>query len=700
MTTYPGMYGSNVGGLTASTSVIPKFESNENLWIIPDSYYSLLSDSMKMDFSSIHWRNGLYLSGHDFDGNRIVVITPTYITLSVSREYLCKYWVNKMDHIKFQPYAIFMDCSQVVQDAALPLLWNVDLYRSLPYAFKKNLKRVVIVNATAKLRMMAVLMRPFVSHKFFRKVSFVDKTEDFLKFAHPDQLQLHPALLRPNLAASKPSLPKFWLNPLPEQRILEEQQLLANKRVIPAVRFIPSLVINLLDQMFEQNVFEREDLFSQNIDSQAFQALANDLLYDPLHLMSSDLPDAVLTSLLRSFLQKITGGLLPKATVDALKPAWEEWKKSSTSSHSAILPALLTLPAEHRSLFSLLISVIRHASLNPVPPITLKLEPTSKPKPGSESEKPIAPASIESTFQSARALKLSLRLLSSFLAALPKAEDRWIAECLAELAGQWDDDMKVLESIGTEKGVQFPAPFPLADLPLVADLLRKFARHLGSPSNITPFNPQYTVDDNSLYIFAPDEVRRHRLVPLPKLVTRLQTTLKESEIKGRTERKMPPLPPVSRRMEDDGAEVRAVYAQAKERESREDESRQSEPASTQPAHVETQEENVEMPETIDPESAEYKQHVEMAENEDTHEEYEQLPLGTVEAYEGIEENQMESNEQSQGFHSESEINQPEESNDSAAAPEHEYGTQEYQENADTQDQEHTDTHEDDESSIV
>ncbi|KAA6380600.1 MAG: hypothetical protein EZS28_023870, partial [Streblomastix strix] len=91
---------------------------------------------------------------------------------------------------KFEPYVVILNCVDLSENGDLPLLWNLSLYRSLPYAYKKNLKRILIIKPTRMVRTILVLARPFISSKFYRKIEFLDNLKALIPIIRAEQLQL------------------------------------------------------------------------------------------------------------------------------------------------------------------------------------------------------------------------------------------------------------------------------------------------------------------------------------------------------------------------------------------------------------------------------------------------------------------------------------------------------------------------------
>ncbi|KAA6364781.1 MAG: hypothetical protein EZS28_039692, partial [Streblomastix strix] len=91
---------------------------------------------------------------------------------------------------KFEPYVVVLNCVDLSENGDLPLLWNLSLYRSLPYAYKKNLKRILVIKPSRMVRTILVLARPFISSKFYRKIEFLDNLKALIPIIRAEQLQL------------------------------------------------------------------------------------------------------------------------------------------------------------------------------------------------------------------------------------------------------------------------------------------------------------------------------------------------------------------------------------------------------------------------------------------------------------------------------------------------------------------------------
>ncbi|KAA6362729.1 MAG: hypothetical protein EZS28_041744, partial [Streblomastix strix] len=136
---------------------VPHIESknekeNGNQWTLNDEYYALLEESYHDDFSILHARCPIYLGGRDFQGRRIVVIIAAYLDKSTDKNLLLHLFMNKLDAIKFDPYIIVLNCTNLYESGDFSLQWDHTLYNSLPYAFKKNMKQVLIVRPSKAVR--------------------------------------------------------------------------------------------------------------------------------------------------------------------------------------------------------------------------------------------------------------------------------------------------------------------------------------------------------------------------------------------------------------------------------------------------------------------------------------------------------------------------------------------------------------------
>ncbi|KAA6360846.1 MAG: hypothetical protein EZS28_043628, partial [Streblomastix strix] len=103
---------------------------------------------------------------------------------------------------KFEPYVVVLNCVDLSENGDLPLLWNLSLYRSLPYAYKKNLKRILIIKPTRMVRTILVLARPFISSKFYRKIEFLENLKALIPIIRPEQLQLPVIYHRPPIVGT------------------------------------------------------------------------------------------------------------------------------------------------------------------------------------------------------------------------------------------------------------------------------------------------------------------------------------------------------------------------------------------------------------------------------------------------------------------------------------------------------------------
>ena len=64
-------------------------------------------------------------------------------------------------------------------------LWHVLFYR-----YKKNLKKLYIVHPTNFIRIVMILFKPFISYKFGRKVTYINRLAELKPVLYLDQIDI------------------------------------------------------------------------------------------------------------------------------------------------------------------------------------------------------------------------------------------------------------------------------------------------------------------------------------------------------------------------------------------------------------------------------------------------------------------------------------------------------------------------------
>lgn len=156
-----------------------------------ETYDEYLKKAQKTDFSDMAQLGAIYKSGLDELGRPIVIIwAQKLLVKGIDMEKMFLYILSLMDPVVNDDYVLIY-MHQAVDAENLPTFaWLRNAYTIFNRKYKKNLKQLYIVKPTRWLKFSVALFRPFISTKFWKKLIYVDDSQQ-LSSLFSNKLVLH-----------------------------------------------------------------------------------------------------------------------------------------------------------------------------------------------------------------------------------------------------------------------------------------------------------------------------------------------------------------------------------------------------------------------------------------------------------------------------------------------------------------------------
>ncbi|KYQ99745.1 RhoGAP domain-containing protein [Tieghemostelium lacteum] len=178
-------------------------------------YNEYLQKSKQQTFAEIEKLNFIYHAGKDNLGRHLIVIIAAHLPVKeTDMEKVLLYTISIMDPVVEGDY-VLVYCHTNMNNSNKPSFnWLKKVYTIFNRKYKKNLKGLYIVHPTSWIKFILGLFKPFLSKKFWRKLSYIDDLTDLFKFFSKEQLNLpsHVMMHRPS---GKKQAPMFG-SPLEE----------------------------------------------------------------------------------------------------------------------------------------------------------------------------------------------------------------------------------------------------------------------------------------------------------------------------------------------------------------------------------------------------------------------------------------------------------------------------------------------------
>ncbi|XP_077320239.1 bcl-2/adenovirus E1B 19 kDa-interacting protein 2-like protein isoform X2 [Lithobates pipiens] len=158
----------------------------------------------KVDMTAIEpYRKVVSHGGYYGDSlNAIVVFATCYLPESSIPNYqyimdnLFRYIIGTLDLLVADDYMLIYLSGCTSRSKIPPIGWLKRCYRATGRRLKKNLKSVLIVHPTWYVRALLAIIRPFISSKFIRKVTFVKNLTELSQLVSLDPLHIPECIER------------------------------------------------------------------------------------------------------------------------------------------------------------------------------------------------------------------------------------------------------------------------------------------------------------------------------------------------------------------------------------------------------------------------------------------------------------------------------------------------------------------------
>ncbi|XP_007485461.1 bcl-2/adenovirus E1B 19 kDa-interacting protein 2-like protein isoform X2 [Monodelphis domestica] len=157
---------------------------------------------LRVDMTVIEpYKKVLSHGGYHGDGlNAVILFASCYLPrsnvpdYSYIMEHLFRYMVGTLELLVAENYLLVHLSGGTNRAQVPPLSWIRQCYRTLDRRLRKNLRALVVVHATWYVKAFLVMLRPFISSKFSRKVRFLDSLEELAQLVSLEHIHIPDAV--------------------------------------------------------------------------------------------------------------------------------------------------------------------------------------------------------------------------------------------------------------------------------------------------------------------------------------------------------------------------------------------------------------------------------------------------------------------------------------------------------------------------
>eukprot|EP00124_Ichthyophonus_hoferi_P005576 Ihof_evm2s847 gene=Ihof_evmTU2s847 len=151
-------------------------EANANEVLSEDE---VIKAKMKL-FSKIDKLDIIQAGGTDMLGRPVVVFSSCRLPGPgvINMDALIEYMVLQLDKVVESDYVIVYLHAGMSSDSRPKIAWVYKVWQTLTRSYKKNLKQLYIVHPTFWVKTLFTLTRPFISPKFYSKISYCGSLEE------------------------------------------------------------------------------------------------------------------------------------------------------------------------------------------------------------------------------------------------------------------------------------------------------------------------------------------------------------------------------------------------------------------------------------------------------------------------------------------------------------------------------------------
>ncbi|XP_030641436.1 rho GTPase-activating protein 8-like [Chanos chanos] len=140
----------------------------------------------------------LQVTGDDYYGRKLIIFSSCRMPPShqLNHRRLLEYIKYTLDQYVESDYTLVYLHYGLRSSNKPSLSWLRDAYREIDRKYKKNLKAVYVVHPTNFIRVMWNIFKPIISHKFGKKLTYVNYLAELRNHLNYDQLTIPPEVLR------------------------------------------------------------------------------------------------------------------------------------------------------------------------------------------------------------------------------------------------------------------------------------------------------------------------------------------------------------------------------------------------------------------------------------------------------------------------------------------------------------------------
>ena len=144
------------------------------------------------NFSHIEQHRIVSLGGVDRDGRPVLLCYACRLPPrdSINHADLLDYLRETLDHYVDCDYTIVYFHHGLRSSNKPGMQWLLQAYKALDRRYKKNLKKLYLVHPTNFIKAVMTFFRPFISAKFGRKVTYVNRIEELSESLFIDQMEI------------------------------------------------------------------------------------------------------------------------------------------------------------------------------------------------------------------------------------------------------------------------------------------------------------------------------------------------------------------------------------------------------------------------------------------------------------------------------------------------------------------------------
>uniref|UniRef100_A0A3B3IN36 BCL2 interacting protein like n=1 Tax=Oryzias latipes TaxID=8090 RepID=A0A3B3IN36_ORYLA len=139
--------------------------------------------------------------GYYGDGmNAIILFTSCYLPENTVEDYgyvmenLFRYIVGTLDLMVSENYMLVYLCSLAPRNKLPTIKWLHQCYTSIDRRLKKDLKGLLVVHPAWYIKALLTLVKPFISDKFSKKITFIHSLQKLSQFIPTERLQIPEAI--------------------------------------------------------------------------------------------------------------------------------------------------------------------------------------------------------------------------------------------------------------------------------------------------------------------------------------------------------------------------------------------------------------------------------------------------------------------------------------------------------------------------